>query len=167
MPMPTTRRGRFLLYKQRQRNRLRRVYQKNRKLTGNVGLAGVRQTNRPRDWSGHTKQMPRVYPRHFPEKAMNATEWAIAGWDHPFPKHWGVVRFIPGTPPPVGGVYGPNGAGVGYHDRRVKSIPRLKNLPWGSYHPEADWADPVACYPFYYYPSGAVSWAGQNGWVLP
>lgn len=164
MPMPTTKRGRFLLYKARQRRRIKHVYNRAKRYTGSVWTLN-RATSRRYVWSGLTKQMPRVYPQHFPEKSMTAGEWFLAGYFPPSLGVWGIAMGATPLPQHLPAADPRNGATTNYWDRRVKSIPRIHLLTLGAYTQTKAAVTPAMAYPFPAYPSGRVSYARLQGWV--
>lgn len=157
MPMPTTRRGRFLFYKARAKRRTKKCHQR-RQRVGSPVTNGHNATNRAIDKSGETLQMPRVYPRHFPEKWMDAAEWLLHGWTPPAKRKWGWLGDGTWVDAPLGSRGHSRVAVVGYHDRRALSIPRLRHLPRLPYlHPKES-LDKGNFYQPDFYPSGGPSW---------
>lgn len=123
-------------------------------------------TNRTVDVSGETKQMPRVYPLHFPEKAMAPAEWIALGWTPPAKGRWGVLGVGTNVEPPLGIRTHPRKAVIGYHDKRVRSTPRLKHLPRLAYQFTHAELVPRNYYRPEFYPSGARSYFSLQGMEL-
>jgi len=165
--MPTTRRGRFLFYKQRARKRLKVVYE-HAKRKHSTAPGDHRPTNRRYDVSGLVKQLPRVYPLHFWEKSLDEIEYLLRGWTMGGRNRFGVIRHPPVFPTEGFPFDVRNGTQTGYHDRRVLSVPRLHSLPLLSYPTPRDLVPPGRFFPFAFYPSGRPSYASLQGWsVLP
>lgn len=159
--MPTTRRGRFLLYKHRSREREKRVHWRRHRNPADAAHSH-NLTNRAIDIIALPKQKVRKYPLHFAEKAMEPWEWLALGWTPPDYKKWGWLGEGDWTPAPPGSRGYPREAVIGYFDRRAKSIPRLHSLPRKPYartHAELVEAN---YYPSDFYPSGAPSYRSQH-----
>ncbi len=160
--MPTTRRGRFLFYRARQRRRLEKARRRATAAVFSSDHGYEAATKRSWDLSEYTKQMHSVYPLH-PNQ------------------HWGGVVFgveivrrhakglfdylvLPSPPfyPPDRNSHFKVEVTRGYF-RRLKSIPRLRHiprLPWRHTHAELG---PRDYFPFPFYPSGAPSYRSTLG----
>lgn len=162
--MPTTRRGRFLFYKQRARRRLARVYDRAKRVRTELSPEDSPPVRR-HDVSGYGKQAPRVYPRHFGFKDMTAAEWLDLGWTPPTRERWGVARGWSGALIDRPAWMWGNGTTTGYYDRRVKRVPRLSHVPLLPWNRSQDGLVAGMVYPFEFYPSGRRSYASLQGWA--
>lgn len=155
--MPTTRLGRFLFYKQRQlRRRKRRERRAN--ISHTKPATDRTRTCRRIDVSGETKQVGRTYPRHPYGDGWDATDWIAHGWTPPRPGRWGVLGLNDGMPPSLFDANHPRNVQVGYHHRRVLSIPRFRHLPRLPYRFTHDQLSPQHYYPYDVYQSGRPSY---------
>jgi hypothetical protein len=124
MAMPTTRRGRYLVYRKRAVKRMARL----RKLKRRGGRKGHRQSGRERDYSSCVKQYPRAFkgdvglsdpPRLFAEVE------AVPGEGRGFPPRWNLV----GNALVVLLAQKQHVACVNVVKRRVLHVPHLRRLP--------------------------------------
>jgi hypothetical protein len=151
--MPTTRRGRFLHYKKRQRRRLRRC-DRRYSSDGTGGMGRTRhETQRAFDLSGFDKQQPRTYPireRVYAPVPSDSVFWRV-------PPSAGVFG-VPDLPfvqtlwpyPPAH----PRGPIHNYYEKRMKSVPRLKYIPKKPYLFPPGAVPVEKMYPGQFYPSG-------------
>lgn len=153
-----------MLYKKRKRLRLKKAYQHSGRATGHPGTRN-RGANRVYDLGGLSKQVGRSYPRHFPFKWMTRAEWELIGWNAPRYQSWGVVRSFGPDFDDVPAWARLNGAHTGYHDRRVKAIPKIGQLSLLPYRLTLAELVPQNVYPFEFYPSGRRSYASLQGWI--
>jgi hypothetical protein len=162
MAMPTTRRGRFLVYRQRSLKRRRRLEKAVAKASTPGGYEGHRYTRREFDWAVFGKQAARTYPK-------NPTEVHGGGLLDPFwrvkPKKgvWGVANYDPTT-----GVYPGNTGHVRtaflfYQLRRVTSIPRASWISVRAWAFAVGDVPMTEFYPFDTYPSGRPSYVSTWG----
>ena len=161
--MPTTRQGRYLLYRKRALRKERRANRRNPTVTGTRHPLGNRPTARALDLTGFGKQMPREYPlRPFwpPYRVPVPFPWKQEpGW-----RVFGVFQTannVPGVPPADNH---PRRSSFDYFFRRVKSLPRFWQLPRKPWrHGLLDVLD-ANHYPSRYptYPSGQ-----PNPWYVP
>lgn len=162
--MPTTRRGRYLYYRERaiRRNKLARG--RGGWVSEPGGSDGNRTTGRGIDFSEWTKQVPKTYPKEptaFNGGLLHDLFWKVK----PTKGRFGVPHYSPIYPP----WWGPNTHdtynGGFYFHRRIRSIPPQS---WWTYKP---YLLPKSAlkkgdvYPFEKYPSGAPSFASGMGWV--
>ncbi len=125
MPMPTTRRGRYLFYRDRARRRRDRAWARGPVLSG----ATRRKAGRRFDLSIFSKQVVQDMPLLRVAPPRGEAFWQVVGRTKPRRGVWGVVPIPWWFPPaPVGAHHARIGA-VGYHFRRLLSLPRLKHLP--------------------------------------
>lgn len=163
MPMPTTRRGRFLHYRakaKRRRREVRETIPSAAFLDGTPG--GSRATCRPRDTAGAPLQQPRDYPRRPVYAEIDAsTGWRVV----PAYKRFGVREWVQPLRFGWGLKTRPTEAYLHYHKRRLLWIPSLRQLPWRPYRHAQNALLPGQFYPFEFYPSGRLSYAAAQGWV--
>lgn len=156
MAMPTTRRGRFLFFKARAIRRMKRVHAKHFSNNPLFDYGGHRSMCRTYDVSDYEKQVPR--DADLPPTIAHRPPYPLTAWRvQPSRDHWGVIEVPPGTSDSPSGTYHRSEAFVGYHERRRKSIPRLKHLdllPYPDPPVEVHWRDR---YPFEFYPSGQAN----------
>lgn len=156
VPMPTTRRGRFLFYRDRAMRRVRKAW-KRRAFTFALPTdpyfhkAGTRGF----DLSGFTVQVPltdydpvgTVFP---------PGTWSVSWLIRPSRGVWGVL-ISPGVYDPLRpGNHAPD-ARQGYSVRRVLSVPRLKHIPRTGFAGPYDPARAGDYWPFHTYPSGRIN----------
>lgn len=163
-PMPTTRRGRFLFYKARQRRRWKRLQQRHPSRGGPVNeTPGAHPTSRAIDHSEATKQMQRSYPKRPVYSDNNGAEtW---GWRvRPQRCVFGVLDSPPTVYLTAGGFTHPHLPVIGYVEKRLKWLPRLKHLPRKPWRYTIDAVEAFNHYPESYvlYPSGM-----PNPWHVP
>lgn len=96
---------------------------------------------------------------------MASIEWLAMGWSPPERGKWGWLGDGTFVEPPLGFRTHNRNADVGYHDRRVKSIPRIKGLAKGPYRFRKEDLVKANFYLGLYYPSGQASYAASMGWV--
>lgn len=124
MPLPTTRRGRYLYYQARYRKRL--AMAKNRRRRGTA--AGHHLTQRERDLSGLVKQAPKRSPKIVgafadPNYYADVEYRESTGWG--VPPVWALI----GDAPLLVVVHRDHFAAVGAVKRRMRRVPRLRRLP--------------------------------------
>lgn len=161
MAMPTTRRGRYLLY--RSRAQIRKKREETRRPASN-GTSG-RKTCRNRAYSLWGKQAPKTYPRYIYDDYTWDWETPAAWITPPSRGVFGVIRdrmqMAPYAPYPYHLRFGV----IGYQWRRVLSMPRTKHLPWNPYLFPREALTPADFWSLPLYPSGAPSYAARQGWI--
>lgn len=157
MHLPTTRRGRYLVYRTRQKNRRARA-NRNKARPGNGTFWGSgHATRRQHDPSGFETQEPRSYPLiqnhvHLPPYPIGL--WAVT----PAKGRWGRFPHLPMFPPGAPVPYNPTFPRQFYWFRRVLACPKLRHLPLVPYLHAKEDLPPAAFYQPDAYPSGAPSY---------
>lgn len=156
MAMPTTRRGRYLLYRRRAMSRVGRAWRSRPYLDTPTGTRMHRSGCRQYVLFGYTKQVPITdyvvsspFPRQFP---IQPQVWLVK----PERGVWGVFVHPPDEVPGKPWLH----RRTAYHDhrkRRVLSIPRLKHLDRLPYQSPVVQDVVKKYYPFEYYPSGQLN----------
>lgn len=161
MPMPTTRRGRYLYYRSRHLSKLTQCH--NGRPRG--GLGGKHRLSRGHDQRPFGKQASRI---RYPLGPWFPGIWAAYPDDDP---HKGIYR-RPGIIEDFGHPdvsEGPNthqrSANFSYYERRVKRMPPLHIVPLRPVIalPSGDWYQHY--YPWFRYPSGQLNpnwWKGVD-----
>lgn len=153
MKMPTTRRGRYIFYRQRARRRRRRLETK----LSRPGAHARRQAARMLDARSAPMQVEKLHGLKYVISPRPPFFWLVAGRVKPDRGVWGVV---PNLFPPFGS-WGPNThfrePTTFYAFRRVHHLPRLKHLPRLPYPFPISALDPFQFYPYPVYPSGHLN----------
>lgn len=161
MPMPTTRRGRFLYFRARSQRRRKREQTR----TPGLIVSGNRATCRRKYWNLWGKQEPTTIKG---DVYFDGTwDWeSPAAWiTQPAYKRWGVIadpNDYLGLPPYT---HHPTTATVGYQRRRVLSIPSARQREWQPYRHPKEALPPTQFYGLEFYPSGQQSYASLQGWL--
>lgn len=121
MPMPTTRRGRYLFYQERYRRRLKRL----RKKGGNPGALSNHQHAYKYEFPLQRMQFPKLYPKYWWTEANPFVTGLIDDEKGGY-KVWPVHRAGPPidddhTPP-----YHNHVAVVGWMARRIRYVPKVR-----------------------------------------
>lgn len=156
MPMPTTRRGRFLFYRDRAMRRRRKVWRRRQHYSA-VGNDGWKMSgSRTRDLTGYfIKQVPVTDYRPVPPVlglVIPDAAWLVK----PERGVWGVLELLDVWRPFKPNSHAPF-ARRDYAKRRVWYTPRLANLPFVPFVAPYDPTRPELYYPFEFYPSGRVN----------
>lgn len=159
--MPTTRYGRFLLYRSRAKKRLRKA--ERRRAQHHFERVAV-TTGIVTD--GREKQMPRRSdgPRHVGQNPEDFDSPSVtlvpAEYRRP-----AVLKFTAGAGNPIHPTWHPRDGMIHYQNRRVFWLPHLRQLTRYYPMPRPSPADKAA-YPFAPYPSGERNpfcWIGRDG----
>lgn len=162
MPMPTTRYGRFRVYRARAIRR-RKLEMKRR--PRDDGLKRRRKTSRNKPWNLWGKQSQKEYPRYV---------WGEDGWS--------LWNGAPGVVSPTKGRFGviPHSlywdddgwlpshrdrAYIGYQNRRCWSIPSARQRDWNPYLFPHSALHKDDYNPYPNYASGAPTYAFLQGWA--
>ena len=157
MPMPTTRRGRYLVYRKRQKQRRRRAARSHASLGHHFLYGTGHVTRRGRILADYGMQVPKVYPReptHYHRNLHINLLWNV----RPAYKVWGIPSAISR---PVGiepHHYHPDFNWQNVFKRRVKSCPKLRHLALSPYRFNKADLPTEAFYHWPYYPSGEMSY---------
>jgi hypothetical protein len=157
MPMPTTRRGRYLFYRSRARRRRDRAWGRGPVLSN----ATRRKAGRRFDLSLFRKQVVQDTPLLRVAPPRGEPFWEVAGRTKPGRGVWGVVPWPWWFGPLDPTAFHYREPWVGYHHRRLLSLPRLRHLPKLPYPFEIDDLLWWEFYPWSIYPSGRPN---PRGW---
>jgi hypothetical protein len=154
MPMPTTRYGRYIFYRNRARRRKRREETRR----PSTSIDGKQRTGRHRLWDLWGKQAPKEYPRYV--HPHDAYDWhSTASWiTNPKKGVFPVIRDIYRMPPFTWPIGHPRTSTVGFQWRRVQSMPRARHRPWAPWRFTREELLPGDFYSLEFYPSGARSY---------
>ncbi len=157
MHLPPTRRGRYLLYRLRQKNRRRYAATRSPSLPAAGYYNGGHATRLGCVLFGWEKQTGRTYPldpTHFTDPPLPRAAWRVP----PSRGVWGVLPLLPPYESGVGHEFHASYARQGYFKRRVTSTPKVRHLEKRAYLFAKEDLPPGAFYPFDLYPSGAPSY---------
>lgn len=161
--MPTTRKGRYKLYRDRILQRMRRARNRRANAVGASNPLGRHPTTREAITTGYPLQLPKRYPLkevwggpmpEFPDGVV--LTWRVK----PGLGVWGVIEWTP----PYEGYYHLRHGLLDYFHRRLTKLPKLRHLGKKPYlHTQAEVASDRH-YPasFPTYPSGQA-----NPWYVP
>jgi hypothetical protein len=164
MPMPTTRRGRFLYYKARAVKRNKLARNRGAYVSPPGGSDANRVTARGLDHSMWEKQAPKshpVEPTNYTKGLLPDSAWVVK----PAKGRFGVLKHWDLTPPWWGPKTRPTYGSQGYFERRVRSIPSQSLWTYLPYLLPKSALRKGDVYPFATYPSGRPSFAASKGWV--
>jgi hypothetical protein len=150
MPMPTTRRERYLYYRARAWKRHRR----NEKRASRASIFSGGLTGRQRDLSGCVVQLPPIHAPKYVQSPRPPHFWEMPGRIKPDFQLWGVVPQTHPRDPSWAADTHFRRAFMFYAFRRVKHVRRLKHYPWLPYKQPLSAVPWWASYPFEFYPSG-------------
>lgn len=158
MPMPTTRRGRFIFYRDRAQRRHTRIWKDHWR----PSLHGHGFTSRGWDTTGFRFQFPKSFGPKYVQSPRPTTFWLPSGVIKPKYK---LFPFVP-VPFPKPFWWGPKthwtSAHAGFWHRRIHHVPPLKHVPRLPYRYPISVIGPFMGYPFTTYPSGQPN---PRGWL--
>lgn len=161
MPMPTTRYGRYLVYRDRALRRARR--EARRRPSENP--AHQRRTSRQREYLSWGKQQPKKYPRYVYGRPSGIVWLMPPLMFKPDYQFFGVIPAFPLYSPAPESGWHREFAVVRYQKRRALSMPSARQREWLPYLFTKEALPPSAFNRARTYPSGAPTYAFLMGWV--
>lgn len=161
MPMPSTRRGRYLHYRAKALRRKRNQEQRKPSPTARR----KHKSCRCKDAFGWEKQMD-ASPKQNAEPPREPGFWTVpATAIKPEKAVWGVKPSVVRVDYSISPQNHFREAEIGYQFRRVQSIPPMSFLAWMPYLQPRELLVREDCWLGEFYPSGRRSYASLQGWV--